>query len=430
MKRIIVPMLAILFLYACTSEKNKDNVTPQPQAPKGEVRPAGTSLGAPVTKDIGAAGGNISSADGKLKVTVPAGAIAANTQFSVEPISNTLPGSPGIAYRLRPEGVKFAKPLTLEFTYNTSDLDSTSEEALFMAYQAKDGIWRMLPKTQLDRTAQKLTIQTDHFSDWAPFAMFWLTAIKNALKPKESTLLSVHVTEDFLISSLNQDEVEIAREKVLQSADNVKNWKVNSGGTVTPDAKPFLANYTAPAKVPNPNPVTVSVEIHNFIPAGMIPGRGATGKAILFKKIRIYEDTYFYGTNGGAEYNTLQHWFFEEDGEDIMLIGGFTGTAAHFGLYLPKGSGVGTYNMNMHGYVYIEDFSQAGTLIYNTVYTHCISGDDINAAGSIEITKIETLNGVKYIEGNFSVGMFKFTSCSPPVKKVTGEFRVRDRRSY
>lgn len=430
MKRIIAPVLAMLLLFACTSHKNNDNVTPEPQPPKGAVRPAGTSLGTPVTKAIGAQGGDISSGDGKLKITVPAGAIAANTQFSVEPISNTLPGSPGIAYRLRPEGVKFAKPLTLQFTYNDADLDSTNEEALFMAYQSNDGIWRMIPKTQLDITQKKLTVQTDHFSDWAPYAMFWLTALKDAVKPKETTSLVIHTTENFLLADLTKNEVEIAKEKVLESAENVKNWKLTGAGKLVPDAKPFLANYTAPEKVPNPNPVTVSVEVHNFIPPGKIPGRGATGKAILFKKIRIYDDTYFYGTNGGVEYNTLQHWFFEEDGEEVMLIGGFTGTIAHIGLYLPKASGPGTYRMNMHGMVYIEDFSQAGKLLYNTVYTHCISGDDINAAGSLEIEKVETVNGVKYITGNFSVGMFKFTSCSPPVKQVTGQFRVRDRRSY
>ncbi|MGE7774592.1 hypothetical protein ACQKLP_07715 [Chitinophaga sp. NPDC101104] len=430
MKRIIAPVLAMLLLFACTSHENNDNVTPKPQPPKGAVRPIGTSLGAPVTKTIGAAGGDISSADGKLKITVPAGAIAANTQFSVEPISNTLPGSPGIAYRLRPEGVKFAKPLTLQFTYTAADLDSTHEEALFMAYQAQNGIWRMLPKTQLDKQAKTLTVQTDHFSDWAPYAMFWLTSGKDAVKVKESTLLSIHVTEDFLIANLNQDEVEIAREKVLEKAENVKNWKMASGGgTITPDAKPFLANYTAPAKPSNPNPVTVSVEIHNFIPAGMIPGRGTTGKAILFKKIRIVEDTWHYGTIAGQDFNTVQHWYFADP--FALNIEGIISATSSIMLTIKIGApATGNYGWDIAQPAATAQavYLPGGPGGWLSGYTHCKDGYDINSPGSVSIEKVEVVGGTKYVEGQYTVTVYNAAvDCNPPAKLIRGFFRVKSR---
>src|SRR4051812_2234058 len=61
---------------------------PNPTPPPTEK---GTSLGAKLTKTLGAAGGTIVSADGRLTITFPAGALATDTEIGIEPITNKAP---------------------------------------------------------------------------------------------------------------------------------------------------------------------------------------------------------------------------------------------------------------------------------------------------------------------------------------------------
>ena len=61
-----------------------------------------------VTKLIGSGGGTISVPDAGLTVSVPAGAVAYPTAFTV----TALAGRP-VAYEFGPHGTKFAKPLTM-----------------------------------------------------------------------------------------------------------------------------------------------------------------------------------------------------------------------------------------------------------------------------------------------------------------------------
>lgn len=429
MQRFSVFLLAVFLLAACNHGNEYTGGTPEPQIPKGVARPIGTSLGLPVTKDIGAAGGNIASGDGKLNITVPAGAVTGNTTFSVEPVTNTLPGSPGIAYRLKPEGIKFAKPLTLQFNYLASDLDSTDAEALFMAYQSNDGIWRMVTNTQLNKQAQTLTVQSDHFSTWAPFAMFWLTSQHAQVQPGKSTTLAIRTTDNFLAANLESTEVEIMQDKVLDNRDNIKNWKLNGEGNLAADAARPTAVYTAPGVKPQQNPVTVSVEVHNFIPAGKIPGRGATGKIILLRKIRIVDETWHYGTMDGLDFNTSHRWFLAEGGVLNIegIVGGMIGLTITAFTDEPK---PGFFNWdiaqgaNTAQAVWLSR-SPGGWL---SGYPHCKDGYDINSPGSLQIEKVETVGGIKYVEGRYDVTVYDVAEeCDPPSKIIRGFFRVKSR---
>lgn len=420
--------LAMLLLAAC-SRYNDHGGAPAPQEPKGIVRPIGTSLGEPVTQQIGPQGGNLSSADGKLKITVPAGAVSANMPFSVEPVANTLPGSPGISYRLRPEGIKFSKPLTLQFTYHESDLDSTDAEALFMAYQRADGIWRMVTRTALDKQARTLTVQTDHFSTWAPYAMFWLTSWSDQVQTGKHTGLAIRTTNNYLAFNFDRTEVEIAQDKVLDNPANIKNWSLTGAGQLVPDAKLYLATYTAPANIPQQNPVTASVEVHNFIPPGKIPGRGATGKLILLKKIRIVDETWHYGTIAGQPFNAVQRWYFSDP--FALNIEGILGNGASIMLTIKIGEpAVGDFSWDVAQPAATAQavYLPGGPGGWLSGYTHCKEGYDINSPGSVSIHKVETVNGTKYAEGEYTVTVYDpSTECSPPSKTIKGYFRVKSR---
>lgn len=428
MKRIRIFLMAALCLSACSRDP-KTVTPPQQEPPKGVVRPIGTSLGAPVTKEIGAAGGTMNSGDGKLSITVPAGAVTANTTFSVEPVTNTLPGSPGIAYRLKPEGVKFAKPLTLQFNYQAQDLDSTDAEALFMAYQGTDGIWRMITHTQLDKQSQKLTVQTDHFSTWAPYAMFWLTSHHEQVQPGKSTTLAIRTTDNFLAVNLERTEVEIMQDKVLENMSNIKNWKLTGEGNLAPETGRPVAVYTAPGSIPQQNPVTVSVEVHNFIPAGKIPGRGTTGKLILLRKIRIVDETWHYGTIAGYDFNTTQRWFLMEAG--VLNIEGIIVGMSSIMITAKTNApvtGFFPWDIAQGGGTAQAVYLPGGPGGWESGYTHCKDGYDINSPGRLYIEKVETVGGTMYVEGSYTVTVYNVAvECNPPQKIIQGYFRVKSR---
>src|SRR5213076_3313354 len=86
-------------------------------APGGYPQPSafGTPSGSSKHLLIGAAGGTMISADGVLTLSIPAGAVAADTDFTITPITNTAPGGQGGAYRVRPDGLLLLAPATVAF---------------------------------------------------------------------------------------------------------------------------------------------------------------------------------------------------------------------------------------------------------------------------------------------------------------------------
>jgi hypothetical protein len=101
----------------------------------GTVRAKVTGLWAIVSKEIGEVGGSVTSADGRLTVDIPAGALTESTMISIQPISSTLPMGIGDAYRLSPEGQIFSLPATITFNYDDTALRGSSSQLLYIAYQ-------------------------------------------------------------------------------------------------------------------------------------------------------------------------------------------------------------------------------------------------------------------------------------------------------
>jgi hypothetical protein len=126
--------------------------------------PQGSPIGSPASQQIGAAGGTITSPDGVLAVSIPAGALSSTTQFSIQPITNTAPSGAGSSYLLGPEGATFLAPVTLTFRAAPT---GRSVDALTVAYQDGAGYWLRVAGVQRDAAAGTLTATTNHFSGWA-----------------------------------------------------------------------------------------------------------------------------------------------------------------------------------------------------------------------------------------------------------------------
>src|SRR5689334_6890130 len=85
-----------------------ENVSPDP-----ETTDKGIPNGPSVSQVIGTTGGSVTSADGLLTVSIPAGALASTKTITIQPITNNVSLGVGGGYRLGPEGTTFAQPVTL-----------------------------------------------------------------------------------------------------------------------------------------------------------------------------------------------------------------------------------------------------------------------------------------------------------------------------
>jgi hypothetical protein len=230
-----------------------------------------TAVGAPsgiaVTTTIGPEGGTLASADGRLRVAVPAGAVAAPTEFSVQPIENEAWGAVGTAYRLTPHGTTFAKPVRLTIGYEEADIAGTTAAQLRLASQDAQGYWRVYRAAEVDETARTVTVLAPHFSDWSAVAGATLYALKSTVEVGGT--VGVRVRDCFTAEPEHEDD--LLAPLAYECRDGlwgveVAEWSVNgtrgggsSVGTIS-EREPGTALYTAPSTVPGGNPVAISVK--------------------------------------------------------------------------------------------------------------------------------------------------------------------------
>lgn len=258
LKRIGIICMAIAFLASCKKSDTPGTEVPGPKPPKPDVvTPVGTPDNTPAeTKTIGATGGQIFSSDGYLKVIIPAGAFTSDQQVSVQQISNNCPGTHGMAYRVLPEGVTFAKPVTLQFRINMTDSTHLGLGFATAAYQNKKGVWMAMPKAVVNAEARTVSIETTHFSDWTVVSGVMMTANPGLVIPGGKSKLIVYYAED-LLAPLVKEEIPVPG-FIEMPSQYVSNWRVTNGlGTV--QAEGGKATYTAPAFKPDAAQETATI---------------------------------------------------------------------------------------------------------------------------------------------------------------------------
>ncbi|MCK7554757.1 hypothetical protein MKQ70_06980 [Chitinophaga sedimenti] len=174
MKRTL-PLLCCLFsltlFTACRKEKDKDK--PSPQLPAtGVVRPQGAIIAPPLEKQVGPEGGTVTSADGYLTVTIPAGALDAATTIGIQRIENTNTGGIGSGYRLSPGNITFKKPVSIACSYEPVELLVQHITTIGMAFQDDKGIWQFLPQHMINTGLKTVTVQSTRLGDWS--LMTWM----------------------------------------------------------------------------------------------------------------------------------------------------------------------------------------------------------------------------------------------------------------
>jgi len=216
----------------------------------------GTPVGDNVTKDIGPAGGTLSSPDGKLTLTVPPNAVAGTVAFSIQPITNQAANGLGLAYRLGPDGQTFTTPVDVSIRIEEKDLEGTVPEALSMAYQDKKGAWHAQTSTKIDQSAKTISFATTHFTDVAAWTRLMLRPVEARVRVgRTQDVRLVQCRERGLIDWLLSEPEECTG----LSPNATVQWSHQGPGSIEESSIKSVVNYRAPARKPADNVAYVHV---------------------------------------------------------------------------------------------------------------------------------------------------------------------------
>ena len=416
-KWISLALAALLFAGgACKKESNNNTEQPQPVQPV--VRPVGTSKGAVVSKLIGAAGGNISSGDGVVTVTIPAGALAANTTIGIEPVTNTNIAAIGqTAYRLTPHGQTFTKPVDIRFSWEEHADSIGLLPTLGLAYQKGDGVWKFVGANSVDETDQTITFKTTHFSDWSLMNQVTLSPYHKVLEPGQSVnieaLLFTQTEADDLFvplvpNSYDEPGYPVGVPQNLPSK-YLKQWKLAGPGKIT-QVSASEVKYTAPASVSSNITAAVSLELK-------APAR-LPGQYHLVSNIEIFGESWVELSVGGATAVKFPATPVVKMGSRYMLANPEDEGGGYFLLTWNGGVGDHAFDLTNTG-TYVHFLTPATSYISRFRPNH--NADLAPSGGSVTITKL----GNGWAEGSFNATQAGYSETLIPTTTLKGKFKVK-----
>jgi hypothetical protein len=402
-------LLMLTALLGCKKDKvgSKDGEQPIKMA-------HGVPNGAPVVKMIGSDGGQIRSGDGAITVDVPAGAVSTEVQFKITPISKTLSSSTGAAFRLEPEGINFQKDISITFNYSPEDLVGTTEDYLYMAYQDKEGFFRGVPMTAIDKAKRTLTAKTRHFSDWYITRLFFLAVAEETLSNGESTQIALYFTDWFNDGTMASTKDEI-------KAENLEGWSLEGPGTLSQTGLKG-ARFTAPSSIPEAKTTIVKVKVKNMFDRKNPDRPGTTGMSIVLAPINLEPDEFFTWSFDGSNNTALAM--------DAALLGTMsnvlgTGLGGNISLMI-NASKPGEYelgNTSVADKFGISVFRSSQTqVVYQGSYRLCGDNTTRYGAGKLVIEKYGNIGG--FISGYFTATVYA-PDCSAGSRRVIGSFKIR-----
>ena len=261
----IVSGVFVIFALACAGDSTAPIDDNNTQAGPPQPTSVGTEIGISSTATIGVSGGSLTTADGTLTLTIPAGALTSSTDITIQPITNEAWGGLGTGYRLLPDGLTLLGAATLQFTLTPDDVSGSASQYLNVASQKPDNTWYVLSGRTFDAATRKLTAQTIHFSDYSPVSGVQIRPGSAVLDVNESIQLHVRICNQAV------PQIDPSQTALYQCDDNVPytiaNWSANgalggnaTAGRVVAGSTTREATYTAPANAPQANPVAVSAQ--------------------------------------------------------------------------------------------------------------------------------------------------------------------------
>lgn len=408
---------ASVFLAALSGCKKSDGSEINPPVDHQPLpKPVGEPDGTALSFTIGAGGGQFSSPDGFIKVTVPAGAVSENTLFQLQPVKNTCDAGLGKGYSLLPHGRQFAKPVTIRFSYEKL-LDSiASEEVLSIAFQDAQGIWQMVRPVTIDPNSKTVTVTTSHFSNWTLVTWLKLVPTSSVVGQNEALPLQVlnyHPYADDLLAPLNNADVTSLPlgKGVPVLASLVKKWSLTGVGTLSGNGS--KATYKAPATVTEQAEATAVAQIVS-----------EQHQLLLLAHIRILADGVVYRIGGGE-------WQHLPGGASYLdeTQSGVAGVSEVFNLSIIWPGGTGNFSWVHENQTHNTaiNLSNLGAGYIHTSWYLGANDEVLDSGGSLKIEKWGAVG--EWITGSFSVspsGKFSVSSGKQlGTQNIEGYFRVK-----
>ncbi|NOU34086.1 MAG: hypothetical protein HOO96_39855 [Polyangiaceae bacterium] len=293
--------LLVALLLAATACSSSTEPTPATTSNEPAVTAPGTPVGAPVTATIGAAGGSLRTADGRFELVVPPGALAADTQLSVQALTHTLPSGVGLSYAISPQNVTFAQPATVRLAPNNDDQAGVSDQQR-LAMQDESGAWFDLrdavvtPQAGTKSTTLKLAAEggridsitaqlrnlnrgTRLMKSLGVYANLRLTPASASVRKGDSTTLGIAGCDPLPVPAAAPPGEENLAPVGCKGAPRNADALSASAGSLTQVA-PGQLRYTAPSEIPTPNPVNVSATYN---------GVNGSSRVILLGAVKIID---------------------------------------------------------------------------------------------------------------------------------------------
>ena len=298
MKSLLLLLLLVSNLATFAQDDSAQIITAPTLTEKG--KPAGEKISQKINKD----GGKLVSADGRMELLIPPDAVSSKTNISIQPVTSTLTSGNGVAYELQPAGITFQKPLQITFHYTDREAQGVMQQLKAIAWQDDTGQWYQLDNSVVDTLNKTITGNITHFSTWVFFDSFLLQPTSARVKVNKQLDLIIVCTlpRPETAGGVITDGVLPKSIRFLTYVDGVR-----GGNAVVGKTSAVIGNsirnvkYTAPASVPDNNPVALSVEATNI----RWNGRNYS-KLKLISNITIYDKSYEIKVTGHNKENVLQ----------------------------------------------------------------------------------------------------------------------------
>lgn len=392
-------------LSALTScQQQPDDIIPVDPRTPGNIPtfPAGAPKGVETTFTVTPDGGEFSSPDHTLKLIIPAGAVKATQEFSMQTIENTAPAGSGQAIRLQPHGTQFDKPITIQFSYADINDQLSSTSFLDVAYQDQKGNWRFSARPVVNRNAKTVSVQTTHFSDWVIAETARLTPSQSTIEASEQQTLHVlqfidPIDEENPFPLVSGDDLYMTHgtplpTKYIKNNGQPDAWQLGGTGELSPIGAKAI--YSAPKRMLEPATANVMVELFN-------PATPQT-RHFLISTIQVVTGTGVSYRVSGGSWQSLPNALVTEIEPNRY---GLASIVDPIRITFKWEGGLGTHRWNAWD-EFPPDFATTGGISNINTYifsqTHHETPDGtVNSGGGITITELDKAKGV--VRGTFKI---------------------------
>ena len=210
---------------------------------------------------VDARGGTVASGDGRVLIVVPSGALTEPKAIVIAPktVANAIPGT---AYSFSPDGLTFAKPVTIAIKYDAAALPAGAPEAELRLAHLTEPVWQGVAGSTVDTGAKVVSGSVTHFSDYGGIA-YACGNFVTLLDPR-IPLIAPGATQQFTVNIvINERRIDVTPFSTFRSSDPGVATIVpgKPGGGLATGVGTGITTITATYGVCTPNEYTTTMSV-------------------------------------------------------------------------------------------------------------------------------------------------------------------------